>query len=76
MGEDATAAGGAGVVDLLEEIVQVFVYKINQAALGITAVNDAAAGTFTLTSNAFDYTVATSLNDIAGDNPGVFLLGR
>ena len=71
MGENAVPAGGAGVVDLLEEVVQVFVYKINQANLGITAVNDGPAGQFTLTSNAFDYTVNTSLNDIDGDDPGV-----
>ena len=58
MGEDATAAGGAGVVDTLEEIVQVFVYQINQANLGITAVNDGPAGQFTLTSNAFDYSIS------------------
>ena len=68
---DATAAGGAGVADTLEEIVQVFVYQINQANLGITAVNDAPAGQFTLTSNAFDYSISTSLNDIDGDDPGI-----
>ena len=71
IGEDAVPAGGAGVVDLLEEVVQVFVYKINQANLGITAVNDGAAGQFTLTSNAFDYSVNTSLNDVAGNEAAI-----
>ena len=68
---DATAAGGAGVADTLEEIVQVFVYQINQANLGITAVNDGPAGQFTLTSNAFDYSISTSLNDVDGDDGGI-----
>ena len=56
IGEDATQAGGIGVVNTLEEIVQVFVYKINQAAVGITAVNDGPAGQFSLTS-ATDFTL-------------------
>ena len=71
IGEDATAAGGVGVVDLQEEIVQVFVYKINQAGLGITAVNDANPGQFTLTSNKFDYSVSTGLNDVDGNEAAV-----
>jgi len=75
IGEDATAAGGAVVVDLLEEVVQVFVYKINQAALGITAVNDGPAGQFTLTSNNFDFNVSTSFNDALGDD-GVISFNR
>ena len=75
IGEDATAAGGVGVVDLLEEVVQVFVYKINQASLGITAVNDGPAGQFTLTSNKFDFTVDTSLNDVLLDD-GVITFNR
>ena len=75
IGEDATAAGGAGVVDLLEEVVQVFVYKINQAAIGITAVNDGPAGQFTLTSNKFDFNVSTSFNDASGDD-GVISFNR
>jgi hypothetical protein len=70
IGEDAVPAGGALVVDLLQEVVQVFVYKINQANLGITAVNDG-AGQFTLTSNAFDYSVNTSLNDVAGNEAAI-----
>ena len=36
--------------------------------LGITAV-DEGGGIFTLTSNGFDYTVGTSLNDVAGNEP-------
>ena len=63
------------VVDLLEEVVQVFVYKINQAALGITAVNDGPAGQFTLTSNNFDFNVSTSFNDALGDD-GVISFNR
>ncbi|MDB4227388.1 hypothetical protein N9799_01110 [Flavobacteriaceae bacterium] len=75
IGEDATAAGGADVVNLLEEVVQVFVYKINQAALGITAVNDGPAGQFTLTSNNFDFNVSSSFNDALGDD-GVISFNR
>ena len=56
-------------------MVQVFVYKINQASLGITAVNDGPAGQFTLTSNNFDFSVGTSFNDVAG-NDGVITFNR
>ena len=45
-------------------------FKINAATLGITAVKNA-AGDFTLTSNAFDFTVNTSLNDVDADDPGI-----
>ena len=38
---------GDGTVSILDEIVGLFVYKINQATLGITAVDDGPAGQFT-----------------------------
>ena len=57
-----------GDVDTFTEVAQLFVAKINNASLGITAV-DGGGGVFTLTSNGFDYTVGTSLNDVAGNEP-------
>ena len=57
-----------GDVDTFAEVAQLFVAKINNASLGITAV-DEGGGVFTLTSNGFDYTVGTSLNDVAGNEP-------
>ena len=50
IGEDASAVGGADDVDNLEEILNLFVLRINAADLGITAVADLDNATLTLTS--------------------------
>ncbi|MGA0317018.1 MAG: PKD domain-containing protein [Flavobacteriaceae bacterium] len=66
IGEDSSDIGTV-TVTTLDDISKLFVFKINAASLGITAVNNA-PGDFTLTSNAFDFSVNPTLNDIDDDD--------
>ena len=68
-GEDNSLliAGADGDVDSLAEVIELLVEKINNAALGITAV-DVGGGVLTLTSNGFDFDVERTLTDVDGDD--------
>ena len=70
VGEDnsvLTATPG-NVVNTRDEVIELLEDKINTAALGITAV-DNGGGNMTLTSNGFDFSLQTSLNDLGVATP-------